>query len=455
MIAAVTDRERSEQYACHDLTDPLDALARHRVDKPVVVLHSAPADSRWSQRSVIATPETYLTVDRHGAHWSHGKGLFEIGDGAASPLDVLQRAIDNTCRMQGLWIGYLSYDLGRCIEPKAQAPNDGSAAVDDRHWPVLEFAWCPGAMMREHGSRDVVPCSLDNTPAPSVGELQPALTRDQYCASVETIIEAIAAGDIFQANFTQRFTAAFHGSSRALASAALQRSGAWFGAYLELPGGRTICSLSPELFVHFDSATRCVTTRPIKGTRPEHTDPCELLHSEKDLAELNMIIDLMRNDLGRVCAFGSVRVPQPRIIESHAGVHHGVGKIVGTMRPHCTIADLLRATMPAGSITGAPKIRAMQIIDQLEPVRRGPYCGAIGVIDPAGDTAFNVAIRTMSMTDTRAPGRVDVYEQALLDYGAGGGIVADSIPDSEYQEMLDKTSVLRAAVKNPAGILAG
>ncbi len=444
IIVAVTDLLRSHSA---DLSaQPLHALDHWPVDRPLLLAHSAPSDSPWSQRSILAAPQTFLSIDHTGASWKYGPALFDVHELATDPLDVLQHALDATRHAPGLWIGYLSYDLGRIIEPTACAAEHDNAAPDDRQWPLLEFAWCPAATINDAAQAESPSAVCGEAHPPIITDLRPNLTRDQYCNSVAHIIDAIAAGDIFQANFTQRFTASFTGSMRQLAVDALRRSSAWFGAYLELPDGRSICSLSPELFLHVDGTSRSVTTRPIKGTRPHAAPPGELLHSEKDIAELTMIIDLMRNDLGRVCKFGSVRVPKPRIIESHAGVQQGVGEVTGVLRDTCTLTDLLRATMPAGSITGAPKIRAMQIIDELETVRRGPYCGAIGVIDPSGNATFNVAIRTMTITGLRTPGRFDSYEHAQLDYSAGGGIIADSVLEAEYQEMLDKTAVLRDAI---------
>jgi para-aminobenzoate synthetase component 1 len=162
-----------------------------------------------------------------------------------------------------------------------------------------------------------------------------------------------------------------------------------------------------------------------------------------------MIIDLVRNDLGRVCQYGSVRVPAARTIETYRTVHHGVGEVRGILRGDVSFADLLGATFPGGSVTGAPKIRAMQIIDELEPVRRGPYCGSIGYISDCGNACLNIAIRTMALTGEPEAGRFDRM-RGLLDYGAGGGIVADSQPIAEYRESLDKAEVLRLALGAPS-----
>jgi len=202
--------------------------------------------------------------------------------------------------------------------------------------------------------------------------------------------------------------------------------------------GRAVVSTSPELFFRLDR-DGAVTTRPIKGTRPASADPEELLGSAKDAAELTMIVDLLRNDLGRVCDYGSVRVPEARVLETHPTVHHTTATVTGKLHPSKTVSDLLKAVMPGGSITGAPKVRAMQIIDELEPVRRGPYTGAIGYIQ-GGTACFNIAIRSMLVeSDEQGAGRVD--------FGVGGGIVADSTPADEYHETLHKASAMMTALK--------
>jgi len=186
---------------------------------------------------------------------------------------------------------------------------------------------------------------------------------------------------------------------------------------------------------------REVTTRPIKGTRPRGDTPQEderlaqeLLASAKDRAELVMIVDLERNDLGRVCRYGTVRVPDLLRLESYATVHHLVSTVVGELRDECDLADLLRATFPGGSITGAPKVRSMEIIDELEPTQRAVYTGSIGWIDFGGDMDLNIVIRTFLIKDGRAHWQV------------GGGIVADSDPVAEYEETLAKGAALKAAV---------
>jgi para-aminobenzoate synthetase component I len=389
-----------------------------------------------------------------------GGHLREVGALAAEQLRVLVALTGGADRADGEWMIMLSYDLGCTIEPVAQHAIKGEQASDDRQWPLIALAWCPDRIIVETSTGEITFIGRSDAIAEWIDRDQPG-TQDfkvqplassfsaaSYMQAVQRVIEYIAAGDIFQANLTQRFTAPFAGSTRELARRAFLHSRPRYGAYLELPGGRAIVSMSPELFLDVDGDSRTVITRPIKGTRPA-THPraaSELQESIKDQAELNMIVDLMRNDIGRVCEFGSVQVTQPREIETHPTVHHGVATIRGRLRETASLADLLRATFPGGSITGAPKIRAMQIIDEIEPVRRGPYCGSLGWLNAAGSARLNIAIRTISLSGNRLPGVWGELD-GVLDYGAGGGIVADSDPMSEYRESIDKAAVLRMTLQ--------
>jgi para-aminobenzoate synthetase component 1 len=269
------------------------------------------------------------------------------------------------------------------------------------------------------------------------GEIKKQFSEEHYCKSVQRAIDYIFAGDIFQVNFTQRFQGELHEPPYQLYKRFRSINPAPYGCYLHFPDV-IVASGSPERFILVRG--RQVETRPIKGTRPRCGDlekdqksRAELLVSEKDRAELVMIIDLERNDLGRVCEIGSVRVPDLITLEEYPTVYHLVSTVVGTLRPGDTAIDLIKAAFPGGSITGAPKIRAMEIIDELEPVRRGIYTGSIGYIDFSGDADFNIVIRTFVIKGNQ------VYFQA------GGGIVSDSSPQQEYQESLDKARALMRA----------
>jgi para-aminobenzoate synthetase component 1 len=340
---------------------------------------------------------------------------------------------------KGGWVGWLGYDLGRCFESLP------TRARDDLQLPLFEFTHHDGVLAFDHverrayrvGSRDVAGDGQTVEWSPRPAPLRSNFTRESYVRAVGRAIEYIRAGDIFQVNLSQRFTAGAASSPGEIYRRLAATTPAWFGAFLTGDDYALICN-SPELFLRVTpraDGSRTVLTRPIKGTRPRQPGKdVELLHSAKDQAELNMIIDLERNDLGRVCEIGSVKVTQPRTIEPHPTVYHGVATVEGQLRPEVTVLDLLRATFPGGSITGAPKIRAMEIIEELEPTRRGPYCGAIGYLSADGHVEFNIAIRTMIVKD------------GLVHIPVGGGIVADSDPADEYEETLVKARAMFAAL---------
>jgi para-aminobenzoate synthetase component 1 len=264
-------------------------------------------------------------------------------------------------------------------------------------------------------------------------DVRSSFTHSGYLDAVARVREYILAGDIFQANLSQRFEAAFAESPWALYRRMRIRNAAPFAAFLETPD-LSVVSASPERFLRVDESGH-VETRPIKGTMPRGFGPEHdgllgqaLSESAKDRAENLMIVDLMRNDLSRVCRPGTVRVPELFALEHYATVHHLVSTVVGELTSGCTAMDLLRAAFPGGSITGAPKVRAMEIIAELEPSQRSVYCGSIGYYSITGALDSSIAIRTVI-----APaGRDRVY------FGAGGGIVADSDPEQEYRETLHK-----------------
>jgi para-aminobenzoate synthetase component 1 len=279
-------------------------------------------------------------------------------------------------------------------------------------------------------------------------DLDANFTPEGYHRAVARAIDYIAAGDIFQVNLSQRFTAPLRGTPAELYLRLRRANPAPFAAYLAcddpaalgLPQRWAVLSSSPERFLQV--ADRHVATRPIKGTRPRRpgdegfnaASRAALLASKKDAAELAMIVDLERNDLGRVCSFGTVRVTEPRTLEEYAAVYHTVAQVEGRLHDDCDLVDLLRATFPGGSITGAPKIRAMQIIDELEPTARSVYTGAVGYVGFDGRMDLNLAIRTLLVDGNR------VHLQV------GGGIVADSTPEDEYAETLAKARAMLQAL---------
>jgi para-aminobenzoate synthetase component 1 len=264
--------------------------------------------------------------------------------------------------------------------------------------------------------------------------------RTAYLRAVQRAIDYIHAGDCFQVNLAQRL---LHPATLApweLYSRLRQGNPAPFAGYFDL-GDFVVASASPERFLRVENGE--VETRPIKGTRPRGATPEEderqrraLLDSAKDRAENVMIVDLLRNDLGRVSAYGSVRVEALCRLESYRTVHHLVSEVRGRLRPEASPVDLLRAAFPGGSVTGAPKVRAMEIIAELEPSARGPYCGSLGYIGFDGSMDTNILIRTFTIG------------KGWIQFPVGGGIVADSTPDGEYAETLHKAEGLLRALRD-------
>jgi para-aminobenzoate synthetase component 1 len=356
-------------------------------------------------------------------------------------------------------VGYLGYDLKNSVERlpstavrDTQLPDLHFAFYDTvsavpRRGPALLIAWdhpeIPDADSAEERVRRLADV-LARPGAPEPGSFEcgsPAsnVEPDAYLDAVRAAKEYIAAGDIFQVNLSQRFQARFQGDPIGFYGRLRQTNPAPFACCLPLAEG-VVCSSSPERFLKVSG--RHVETCPIKGTRRRGRSPAEdaalaaeLLASEKDRAELTMIIDLERNDLGRVCEYGSVVVSDACRLETHPTVFHLVGTICGVLYRNYELSQLLRATFPGGSITGAPKIRAMEIIDELEPTARSVYTGSIGYIGFDGAADLNIAIRTAVITGGQ------VYVQV------GGGIVADSDPQLEYEETLHKGEGLFQALR--------
>ena len=265
---------------------------------------------------------------------------------------------------------------------------------------------------------------------PRCGPLASATNRAHYLQTVERIREYIRRGDVYQVNLSQRFSSPFEGDPFLLWGSLFRRNPAPFHAFVQA-GDHQVVSTSMERFLKVSDGA--VESRPIKGTRPRGTSEREdaamradLAAHPKDDAELSMIVDLVRNDLGRVCETGSVRVTDHKRLESYANVHHLVSVVEGRLRPGVTTGALLRAAFPAGSITGCPKIRAMQVIDELEPRARHVYTGAIGYVGLHGNSDLNVAIRTA------------LIHRGACSFSVGGGIVYDSRADEEYEETLHK-----------------
>ncbi|MSR42303.1 MAG: anthranilate synthase component I family protein [Phycisphaerales bacterium] len=443
--------------------DPRAAMARWRDDVPLLALTSGGDSAEFDRWTILAPRTESLRLDASKCDASELLAdirlLAPSCEAAVTP--TLQRL-----PFAGGWIGFIGYECGALFEPQARFEHGAHARRNAQRLPDAVLCRVARALIYEHATEQwfevgdpeaqEVASLVDDSVARSCAAWSAlddgALRRvaSQPCLSdlVARTVEFIRAGDLFQANITQEFRAAFTGSSRAFALDALERASPRYGAYLELDDECALLSLSPELFLAVDGATRTVTTRPIKGTRPCAEDHADLLASDKDAAELHMIVDLMRNDLGRVCAIGSVRVDNARSLESHPTILHAVAEISGSLASQRDLADLIAATFPAGSVTGAPKVRAMQIIDELESTARGAYCGAIGFSSGCGSALFNVAIRTAALTR-------DAHASLWnIDYRAGCGIVAQSDPHAEESECIDKTLALRNILAAQTGHVA-
>jgi para-aminobenzoate synthetase component 1 len=429
-----------------DVLSALAALCAERED--VALLHSAAGESA----SVLAA-EPLVTVEVDAVGGVHIRGL--EGGWNAHPLEVMEWAVnavsfDAPHPLVG-WLGFVSYDIGRTLEAI------GDSARDEMRWPLLRWTLYRHYWLHDpvRGEWTAVGVGGDAMPLPAAGRLADvgvgrgqvieAISAEAYRAKVERVKAYIAAGDIYQANLAQRWAVATEDSAADVYRRLCGLSPAPYGGFLRFRSAdgvmREVMSASPELFLNV--ASERLVTRPIKGTRRRDlTDAAhdealraELVASEKDKAELAMIVDLMRNDLGRVAEYGSVRVDAAREVEKHPNVWHTVATVSSQLRADAGLAELLRAVCPGGSITGAPKIRAMQIIEELEGFRRGLYCGNIGVIGAEARTmTLNIAIRTILM------------QEGVARVFAGGGIVADSDAQGEYDETLVKASAMLRAL---------
>ncbi len=443
----------------------LDALAAQPYP---VMLESAAADPRYGRYTVIACRPVEIIILRDGRLLNRAGAELSgrtIPQALRSALGfILARGTSPVPYGPG-WFGYIGYEFGRHLE-RLPGRAERDTSLPDLHlafydatavYDALEKRWTltwlifdePNHKGRE--SAEVLRAMLQSaceTDKPNIEtkktdlKVKSNFTPEEYRLAVARCIDYIAAGDIFQVNLSQRFTVADAPGPLAIYKALRRRNPAWYSAMLLLDDAAVLSS-SPELFLRVRG--REVLTRPIKGTRrrtgrkdEDAAAAAELLASEKDNAELAMIIDLLRNDLGRVCRYGSVRVAERRELEAHPTVFHLVGSVVGELRDGVEVADLLAATFPGGSITGAPKIRAMEIIDEIEPVARGVYTGSIGYIGADGNCELNIAIRTIA------------WDRGSAHIQVGGGIVADSTPEGEYTETLDKARAVLEAIAKAA-----
>ena len=393
----------------------------------------------------ITTTDGVTTIsDDAGSHDYHDDAFALINQilaASATPPGQLP--------FEGGAIGYFGYDLGRTLETLPEL------AQDAEHIPQLQLGIYDWALVVDHREQAAwlvshqrhssteqtwaELCRLFEAPLPDTAgtfevssALQSNLDEAAYAQAFHRIKRYIHEGDCYQVNLAQRFSVQAKGDAWQAYRYLRTHNPAPFMAYLNFPQVQ-ILSGSPERFLQVKEGH--VETRPIKGTRPRAEDPeqdasnaYDLQHSLKDRAENLMIVDLLRNDIGKSCAVGSVRADKLFALESFSNVHHLVSTVSGELSPGTTAVDLLRGSFPGGSITGAPKLRSMEIIEELEPHRRGVYCGAIGYMGFDGNMDTNIAIRTA------------VFSENSLRFWAGGGIVADSVMEKEYRETWDKAS---------------
>ena len=458
-----------------------------RGEPGVVLLRSALFDSAQARYSFVAA-RPFLTLRSFGSRCElrsaegaqvHFGNPWSVLDGLMARYELLDE-VDLPFPLGGCF-GYWGYDLKNFVEPKLsrRAVNDlelpdcqvgfyDSLVVFDHR---LEKTWIVSTGQRVDGTRDAndaearsawwqAHLNIPEQPAASHAARSPQhgaavnhqpstissnLSRSAFLAAVERAQRYIRAGDIYQVNVSHRLAASCEASGWELFGRLKELSPAPFAAYLDC-GDFEIASSSPELFLRLSG--RHILTRPIKGTRPRDPDPTrdaqltyELTTSPKEMAELVMITDLLRNDLGRVCEFGSVQVPELVRLERYAQVQHLVSTVEGRLRPDVTHFAALAACFPGGSITGAPKFRAMEIIDELEPIARGPYTGCIGYLGFNRESQLSITIRTA------------VVKEQIAYFHVGAGIVADSVPAAEYDETLAKGRGFLAAL-DCAGLTA-
>ncbi|MGR2741074.1 aminodeoxychorismate synthase component I [Billgrantia sp. Q4P2] len=437
--------------------DPLAYFSSLRQRPGAILLDSGKPAAPGGRYDIISCdPLSVLTVD--------GQSIIRVDDevcDSCTPFLAQQALLDSLALelpdsdlpFLGGLIGYWGYDLGRSLEPVGESSRQVVALPASRiglyDWALIQDhreqqSW----LVATNDRRDQVLGWLQqpSTTAQDFRLLSPfegELDRSGYAERFAVVQDYIRAGDCYQINLAQRFSARYRGdlwSAYLHLRQATPTPFAGFQAWHTNQGEQAILSLSPERFLHC-RADGHVETRPIKGTRPRGTTPeedrrlaNELAASLKDRAENVMIVDLLRNDLGRVCRPGSVKVPQLCGLESYANVHHLVSVVCGELAEGKRPLDLLAAAFPGGSITGAPKVRAMQIIDELEPSRRSVYCGSLGFVDVRGNMDTSIAIRTA------------VADGERIHLWGGGGLVADSDVEAEYTETLDKIRHLMEAL---------
>ncbi|HKM96096.1 MAG TPA: aminodeoxychorismate synthase component 1 [Buttiauxella sp.] len=415
-----------------------------------MLLHSGFADHPHNRFDIlVAEPQaTLVTCGAETTICVEGATSVHRGD----PLQLLQQTLDGfgyqpTAHPElpflGGALGLLGYDLGRHFEKlPVQAQRDLTTpdmAIGIYDWALIAdhqnqclTLLCWGDIDARHQFLETLVPYSPCQPFRLTSAWQSSMTREQYGLKFRQVQEYLKSGDCYQVNLAQRFQASYEGDEWQAFERLNAANRAPFSAFIRLPGS-VILSLSPERFILLKGDN--IQTRPIKGTLPRLEDPHadaqqveKLANSPKDRAENLMIVDLLRNDIGRVAVPGSVKVPELFVVEPFPAVHHLVSTITAQLPPHLKATDLLRACFPGGSITGAPKVRAMEVIEELEPQRRNAWCGSIGYLSFCGNMDTSITIRTLTA------------EGGKLYCSAGGGIVADSVESAEYQETFDKVN---------------
>jgi len=416
--------------------------------------------ARLKSPSILGGNSAKKDADRFSYWAAEPTEVFEFRAGQTDPFGKLHQALakyelqqDPRLKTQdpradlpkgiflGGWVGYFSYELGRYIERLPET------TTDDIRMPFVEKPRAKLAgleqLLAESQKISIpppLPADLDNI---DFSQVQCNIDKDYYLKAVEKIKRYIYDGDVYQINFSQRFECDYNARPIELFHWQNYYNPSPYAAYID-GGDFHIVSASPEMFITI--ADGVISTKPIKGTRPRVSDTGqgkqinaknfdELVDSEKEQAELNMIIDLERNDVARICRPGTRKVVQPRTIENYPTVFHAVATVAGELQEGVCLCDCLKAMFPGGSITGAPKIRSMEIIDETEPTERGVYTGSIGFIGVDGSVCLNIAIRTIIISSEKA------YAQT------GGGIVADSNPQAEWEETITKARALLAGIR--------
>ena len=431
-------------------TDAIQHYFKALSDRPwAMMLHSGLSDNPYSRFDIMVAEPLATLVTREKTTQITRDGIVEISENC--PLTLLQNTLDSyglTCAPTpdlpfcGGALGLFGYDLGRRFETLPEQAEKSlhtpDMAVGIYDWALIADNQLQRLTLVSWGDINQRLTYLDSLTSSSrepfhlTSAWQSNMSREEYGVKFNRIQEYLRSGDCYQVNLAQRFSARYQGDEWQAFEKLNQANRAPFSAFLRLPDS-AILSLSPERFVRLQD--KQIQTRPIKGTLPRLADPqadleqaLKLASSPKDRAENLMIVDLLRNDIGRVARPGSVKVPELFVVEPFAAVHHLVSTIAAELPDSLNACDLLRATFPGGSITGAPKVRAMEIIEELEPQRRNAWCGSIAYISFCGNMDSSITIRTLTA------------EQGKLYCSAGGGIVADSDESAEYQETFDKVN---------------